>query len=665
MLPPRDNLSLRVLKRCPGVLALLVIAIACVVLVGWAGQIETVKRIHPRLAAMKPNTALGFLLAGVTLWLCAQRPRSLRVTRTAQILAGCVCAIGLMTLVEYMAGVNFEIDDVLFHDPGGRNAPLSPGRMSFAGAAFFVLIGGALLAPDGPAARRLSQISALIVLAGSVLALMGFAYGANSLYRITPYSSMALHTAAGFVLLSAGTLLVRPNTLLVLVFSSNTSAGILVRRLLPAALVLPLCFGWFRIRGQNAGLYDMRFGMALFTLMNVSVFTALIYGTATVLYRIESERLRAEEKFRMVVESAPNGILVIDTNGRIVLVNSQTERMFGYARDEILGKPVEMLLPERFRDAHPALRKEFFSNPAARRMGAGRDLFGRRKDGSEVPVEIGLAPIETAEGTLVLSSIVDISERKSAAEQLHRHQTEMAHVARLSTMGEMAAGLAHELNQPLSAITNYANGCTNLLNGSSHAPTRVNDMLLQITSEGHRAAEIIRRLRRFVSKLEPRYMKIDVNDLLRDACALVAHDARNRGVAIHFSLAEPSPQVLGDLVQLQQVVVNLVLNGFEAMDQNGRGERRMEIETRFPDAGSEAVEISFMDRGVGLPDGTADRIFEAFYTTKPRGLGMGLSISRSIVEAHGGRLSAETRSGGGAVLRVCLPVALEEVVCEA
>jgi PAS domain S-box-containing protein len=653
-----------VLKRCPGVLAVLVIATACVVLAGWVGQIDAIKRIDPKLAAMKANSALALLLAGTSLWLCAHRPHSERATRVAQLLAGCVCVIGLATIGEYVTGLNFGIDELLFRDAPGPSAPISPGRMSFAAAAFFVLIGGALLAPDLPAARRLSQISAVIVLAGSLLALMGFAYGVNSLYRITPYNSIALHTAGAFILLSAGTLLLRPNTELVLILSSNTSAGILVRRLLPAALVLPLCFGWFRIRGQNAGLYDMRFGMALFTLMNVSVFTALIYGTATVLFRIESERLRAEEKFRMVVESAPNGILVVDAEGRIALVNSQTERMFGYERGELLGAPVEMLLPKRFREAHSALRKKFFSDPKARRMGADRDLFGRRKNGSEVPVEIGLAPIETAEGTLVLSSIVDISERKAAAEQLHRHQTEMAHVARLSTMGEMAAGLAHELNQPLSAITNYANGCKNLLNGAAHPPTRVDEMLLQITSEGHRAAEIIRRLRRFVSKLEPRYVKVDVNDLVRDACALVAHDARNRGVSIHFALAEAAPHVLGDLVQLQQVVVNLVLNGFEAMEQNKPGDRRIEIETRFRDAGEESVEIAFIDRGVGLPDGTADRIFEAFYTTKPRGLGMGLSISRSIIEAHGGRLTAENQPGGGAMLRVYLPLAMGEVVSE-
>ena len=171
----------------------------------------------------------------------------------------------------------------------------------------------------------------------------------------------------------------------------------------------------------------------------------------------------------MVVESAPNGILAIDAEGRIVLVNSQTERMFGYARDELLGATVEMLLPDRLRETHPAHRKSFFTDPRVRRMGVGGDLFGRRKDGSEVPVEIGLNPMETVDGVLILSSIVDISERKAAAEQLQRHQTEMAHVARLSTMGEMAAGLAHEINQPLSAITNYANDARNLLNGGSNA----------------------------------------------------------------------------------------------------------------------------------------------------------------------------------------------------
>lgn len=656
MRPPHENLSLRVLKRCPGIFAVLVIVTACVVLAGWFWNIEPIKRIAPRMAAMKPNTSVGFLLAGVALWLRAQRPRDSRATRLAQILAGCVVLIGLATLFEYGTGLNFGIDEGLFRDTPGSPAPIRPGRMSLAAAFFFALIGGALLAPDNAIARRLSQTAAVIALAGSVLALMGYAYGINSLYQIAPYASMALHTAAGFVLLSVGTLLLRPNTQLVLILSSNTAAGILARRLLPAALVLPLCFGWLRLRGQHAGFYDMRFGMALFTLMNVAVFTALIYGTASFVFRIETERLRAEEKFRMVVESAPNGILVIDTSGRIVLVNSQTERMFGYRRDELLGAPVEMLLPARAREPHPALRTAFFAAPTARRMGAGHDLYGRRKDGSEVPVEIGLNPIETAEGLLILSSIVDISERKAAAEQLHRHQTEMAHVVRLSTMGEMAAGLAHEINQPLSAITNYANGCKNLLNGSSQTPSRVQDMLLAITSEGHRAAEIIRRLRRFVSKLEPRYVTLDVNELVRDACALVAHDARNRSVAMHFSLAESAPQVEGDAVQLQQVMVNLLLNGFEAMDPNRRGDRHMEIETRIEEAAEEFVEIAFKDRGTGLPDEAADRIFEAFYTTKPRGLGMGLSISRSIVEAHGGRLTAENRPGGGAVLRVSLPL---------
>jgi len=662
--PPQENWPVRLLKRCPSVLAMLVIAIACAVLCGWVGHSEAIKRIGPKMASMKPNTALCFLLAGAALWLRARGPRQVRATRNARILAATVFVIGVLTLVENGTGFNFGIDELLFRDTPGSAAPLSPGRMSLASAFFFTLLGGAIFAPDNAAARRLSQAAAVIVLTGSLLALMGYAYGINSLYRITPYSSMALHTAATFVLLSAGTMLLRPNTQLVLILSSNSSAGILARRLLPAALVLPLCFGWLRLRGQHAGLYDMRFGMALFTLMNVSVFTALIYGTASLVYRIESERLRAEDKFRMVVESAPNGILVIDADGRIVLINSQTERMFGYARDELLGAPVETLLPDRFRETDPARRKEFFADPKARRMGAGRDLYGRRKDGSEVPVEIGLNPIETADGMLTLSSIVDISERKAAAEQLQRHQMEMAHVARLSTMGEMAAGLAHEINQPLSAITNYADGCKNLLNGGSNAPIRVHDMLRQITSEGHRAAEIIRRLRRFVSKLEPRYLTIDINELVRDACALVAHDARNRGVVMHFNLDQSAPRVLGDAVQLQQVIVNLVLNGFEAMDQQQRGERAMEIETRAGETGAESIEITFKDRGVGLPDERAERIFEAFYTTKPRGLGMGLSISRSIVEAHGGRLAAENRSGGGAVLRVSLPLAAGEVVCE-
>jgi two-component system cell cycle sensor histidine kinase/response regulator CckA len=650
------DLPVVVLKRCPEAIAVIVTLIACTVLAGWLLHIELIKSVGPGLATMKANTAIAFLLAGTTLWVRVHREPNSRSTRLSRILAAVVLLIGLVTLVEYGTGRSFGIDELLFRDTPGSVGTISPGRMSPATALFFVLLAVALFAPDTRVGRLIGQLLALTTLAGSMLGLMGYAYGIDSLYMIIPYSSMALHTAATFALLSVGTMLLRPNTQLMQILSSNTAAGILVRRLLPAALVLPLCFGWLRLRGQQAGFYDVRFGMALFTLLNVTVFTTLIYGTATVLYRIENERQRAEDKFRLVVEAAPNGTLMVNHDGRIVLVNSQTERMFGYERQELLGQPVEILLPDRFRPGHPSLRGAFFSNPRARPMGAGRELFGLRKNGSEVPIEIGLNPIETAEGVFVLSSIVDITERKSAAEQLERHQAEMAHVSRLSTMGEMATGLAHELNQPLFAITNYADGCQNLLNGNSQVPPRVRDILENITKEGHRAGEIIRRLRRFVSKLEPGRSSVDVNELVRDALALLAFDARNRGISVHFVPEDELPFVLGDSVQLEQVVVNLILNGFEAMDQNHATNRAIEIETRFRGSGSDAVEIAVSDKGIGLPTDGAERIFEAFFTTKPRGLGMGLSISRSIVEAHGGRLSAENRPGGGAVFRITLPV---------
>jgi len=159
---------------------------------------------------------------------------------------------------------------------------------------------------------------------------------------------------------------------------------------------------------------------------------------------------RLEERFRLVVESAPNAIVMIGPTGFIEMVNAQTERVFGYSRNELLGQPVEMLVPERYRHKHPGLRTAFFAGPESRPMGAGRDLYGLKKDGSEFPVEIGLNPIETDEGTMVLSAVVDISARKRKEERIHAAISRLAHMNRVATAGELSASIAHEVSQPLA-----------------------------------------------------------------------------------------------------------------------------------------------------------------------------------------------------------------------
>ncbi|HXY32800.1 MAG TPA: PAS domain S-box protein [Planctomycetaceae bacterium] len=653
MVASPGKLSPESCRRLAHAAAGLVVANAVAVLVGgWLLDIAAFKSVLPGLAPMKANTAAAFLLAGIALWLQVEREANRGSRRVAQACAVIVLVIGVVTLSEYLFGWDLRIDELLFLDPMATG---SPGRMAQATALLFALLGGALLLLDCRSDWP-TVVLVLSVFAGAFLALTGYLYGTDSLYAVPPYSAMALHTAASFAIMSMGILLARPERKFLAVLLSNTPGGILARRLLPAALFLPPCVGWLRLTGQRLGYFDARFGIAVGTLSAAGLFTALIYWTAVSLYRLDQERERAERKFRMAVESSPNGAVIVDRSGRIMLANAQMERMFGFNHNELLNQPIEMLIPDQFKEVHPKYRAHFFESPAVRRMGAGRELYGQRKNGSEFAVEIGLTPLDTDEGLFVLSTIVDITERKAAIEQLQRHQSEIAHVSRLNTMGEMAVGLADELNQPLSSLTNYASAAAERLAEGAAEPTQTREVLGQIVGEAERAAEIIGRLRRLTRKRDQPNTLICINELARDVVALTAFEARRRGVEVRLALSESLPMVLGDSVQLEQVLVNLVRNSFEAMESPSLRERVLQVKTQLCPGDVGKIEVSVIDSGVGVPEECMDRLFSAFFTTKPDGLGMGLSISRSIVEAHGGRLWAEARVRHGAVFRFTLPV---------
>jgi PAS domain S-box-containing protein len=369
-----------------------------------------------------------------------------------------------------------------------------------------------------------------------------------------------------------------------------------------------------------------------------------------------TERKRLEERFRRLVEAAPNAMVMIDAAGRIDMINAQAERDFGYSREELLGEPVEMLVPERFRSQHPALRASFFNAPRSRPMGIGRDLYGLRKDGREFPVEIGLNPIETEEGTMVLSAIVDITQRKTgetAEKRVRDLQSELLHVSRLSTMGQMASTLAHELNQPLTAVVNYLEGLRRLCSGPD-ADARVLDAIERATAQAARAGQVIRRLREFVARGEADRRVEDLNPLVEEAVALALVGAHQQRVQVALHLAPDVGAVLVDRVQIQQVVLNLVRNAAEAMEASER--RELTVETHLPD--KRRVEIRVADTGPGISPEIAERLFQPFVTSKKEGMGLGLSICREIVEAHGGRLATEPNAPTGTVFSVMLPAAV-------
>ena len=284
-----------------------------------------------------------------------------------------------------------------------------------------------------------------------------------------------------------------------------------------------------------------------------------------------TERKRAEERFRLAVEASPNAIVMFDEQAKILLVNGLTQELFGYSREELIGESVEILVPERFRAELPAHRAAFFAAPQPQAVGVGRDLFARRKDGSEFLVEIGLNPIDTPEGTLVLTAIVDITERKRMELELQRNREELAHVTRVSTIGELTTSVAHELNQPLGAILSNAEAAEMLLAAEPPALDEVRDILADIRKDDQRASEVIRRMRSLLRKHELTPQSIEINVVVEEVLKVLSIDAAARKVAMKFERTAGLPRVWCDSVHLQQVAVEL---GFERHGRDGGAARK-------------------------------------------------------------------------------------------
>src|SRR5436309_9890502 len=370
---------------------------------------------------------------------------------------------------------------------------------------------------------------------------------------------------------------------------------------------------------------------------------------------LASELQVGEERFRRVVEAAPSAMIMVNHEGQITLANLQAEKTFGYSREELLGRPIEMLVPERLRPDYRDFRHDYFCHPQARSMGAGWELFGLRKDGSEVPVEIGLSPIHTSNGPLVLASIVDITERKLAELEAARQRHDLAHLARVSTVGELSSSLAHELTQPITAILSNAQAAQRFLAHDDVDLDEVRDILNDIVTQDQRAGEVIHRLRLLLRKGEPQaqYDDVDLNEVIRDVVKLMRSDLINRNVTVDTDLAQNLPAVTGDRVQLQQVLLNLMVNGCEAMADHYSSECRLLIASQLQKG---AVRVSVTDRGGGIPEKNMEQVFERFFTTKKEGMGLGLSVCRTIIDAHRGKIWATNNAGCGATFHFSLPI---------
>jgi two-component system, LuxR family, sensor kinase FixL len=364
-----------------------------------------------------------------------------------------------------------------------------------------------------------------------------------------------------------------------------------------------------------------------------------------------TERKQAEETLRLTVEALPMAILMVNQQGTIVLANEQAEKLLGYAAAELPRQSVEVLLPERFRSGDAAHRAGFFLAPQVHAMAANRDLSVRRKDGTEIPVEIALNPVRSVEGLLTLAAIVDLSQRY----ELRRKQHELEHIARVSAMGEIAASLAHELNQPLTAILSNTQAALRLLDRRGVDQAEIREILQDVVADDKRAGEVIGTLRTLLRRGKTEARRMDLSNTVRDVLMLLHSELVGHHVEVETVLAADS-FVLADRTQTEQVLLNLVMNGMDAMRQRPAGERRLRIEVAR--IGETAAQIAVRDSGMGISDDDREKVFDAFWTTKSMGMGMGLAVCKSIVESYGGRIWMERNNDRGVTFFFTLPLAI-------
>jgi two-component system sensor kinase FixL len=370
-----------------------------------------------------------------------------------------------------------------------------------------------------------------------------------------------------------------------------------------------------------------------------------------------SETLRSafsSDEMQALLDAAVDGIVLIDHLGNIQAFNRAAERLFGYRAPELTGRNVSILMPESDRDAHDGHLARYLRTRVPHIIGKGREVNARHRDGSIFPVLLSVGVVPGAEPPRFVGFIQDITRRREDEDGSRRLQERLMHVSRLATVGEMASGIAHEINQPLTAIVNYAQACERFLRLPDADIDEVRGALQQIAAQAVRAGDIIKQLRSLARSHEARREPTEVNALLEELTDLIEATARAHGVSYTAELAYGLPPVLVDRTQIQQVVLNLTRNSIEALAESSTGGRLTLRTSLAPDG---TAEICVCDNGPGVSEAIAPRLFHPFCTSKSAGTGLGLAMSRTIVASHGGTLDYRANVPSGACFIVRLPLA--------
>jgi PAS domain S-box-containing protein len=628
------------------------------VLAGWQWRLGWLTGVLPGAVQMKPNTAVCMLVLGVGLR-CIRPGSSRRVRRLGVCSALLVGVVAVTTLLEYALRTDLGIDLLLFEDAPDLAFSSRPGRMGPNTAAALLLLAAAQLCAVGGRAAA-AQILSLGAGAIGMLGLYGYAFRVPEFESPVGVTGMAMHTALGVTIAAAGTLAARPTAGPARMLLVRARSAMLTRRMLLATLlVLPL-LGWLRLFGERAGLYGPALGIALLIVVNVAFFMGFIWITGARTVRLEMSHQRAEAALAWqraaaaMAEAAPEAMVGVDTDGLIVLVNGQAERMFGYRREEMVGQSVDLLVPEQVRAAHPAQRATYLRDPRIRKLGAGSALAARRRDGTEIPVEISVSALDAGGRRLVVVALRDVAERLRFEEQLREKNLQLEQAGQAKDT--FLAAMSHELRTPLNAIIGFTGillmGLPGPLNeeqthqlrlveaGSQHLLSLINDVLDLAKIE--------------LGKLELSPRPVDCAEAAREIAASLRPQAEHKGLTLTADLP-PEPCIATvDRRALDQILINLIGN---AIKFTTAGEVRIAL-TRAGPAAPWTLAVS--DTGPGIDPAEQERIFAAFHRTRDAhsrgddGAGLGLYISRTLAELMGCRMHLTSSPGDGSTFTLTL-----------
>lgn len=660
---PPDDLPQRRAVVAATAIGIASVLLGLTVLAGWVFDLQAIKSIQPGWAAMKANTAIGFILAGTALALIQHRSAASWVAPVAMVLALATAALGGITLIQYFEHADLGIDQALF--PTDDNEFL-PGRPAPITALNFTLLGVAmmLLCTKASGPRAAAQMVVVPVLTLSYVALLGYALSSNSLYQIPGFVSVAVHTAVGQMLLGIGTMASSPETGITRMLIRSGRESRLSRRLVLISVLLFPLLGWIRVEAETAGLITTEMGVALLISLTLITVLSFILLPIEALARgeVERERLgaaivaskRAESTMRNVLDATPDGMLVVNRAGEIVMANTEAEKLFGYTHEELIGKPVDMLVPTRHQRAHESHRRSFWAEPGTRPMSQGSKLSGLRKDGSEIPVEIALSPVNTDAGGLVISSIRDISERMRFFETLHDKNVELERAAKAKD--HFLANMSHELRTPLTVIIGFVKTLMMKMSGpltaeqerqvlkiesnATHLLTLLND-LLDLAKVQSGSEEI---------SLEP----VDVKSVLEEVETSLRPLAERKGLTLEAECPRKCHLNRSSRRTIVQILLNLANNSIKFTDN---GSVRIVVEGGNQNQQT-ITRIHVIDTGIGIRPEDQERLFRPFSQLNPdtnkAGTGLGLHLSRSLARSLGGDVTFRSLYGQGSTFTLIL-----------